>query len=116
MRVCVLDDDPMVLEVVCKTIVDLGHVALPAQHVASALETISLGIDVAVVDILMPDRDGLDFIMSARRLQPGLRIVAISGGGQIGAATVLAMAKGLGADAALLKPFSESELEQALGD
>jgi CheY-like chemotaxis protein len=68
----------------------------------------------AVVDILMPDRDGLNFILEVRRTRPDLRIVAISGGGRLGAGPLLSMADGLGADAVLAKPFSPSELEIAL--
>jgi DNA-binding NtrC family response regulator len=70
--------------------------------------------DVTVVDILMPDRDGLNFIMEAQRLAPDMRIVAITGGGRIGARTVLNMAAGLGAHATLAKPFSADELATAI--
>lgn len=72
------------------------------------------GAEAAVVDILMPERDGLNFIMEIRRKLPDIRIVAISGGGRLGAGALLKMASGLGADATLVKPFSASDLETAL--
>lgn len=93
----------------------LGFEVVSAPNVKTAFELMAAQhCDAAVVDILMPDRDGLDFIMQARRVHPELRIVAISGGGRLGAAAVLAMAAGLGADKTLVKPFSGSDLQMAL--
>jgi DNA-binding response OmpR family regulator len=45
-----------------------------------------------------------------RRAQPGLKIVAMSGGGRIGNTDFLKVATKLGADAALPKPFDDAEL------
>lgn len=93
----------------------LGFEVVSAPDVKTAFEIMKTQrCDAAVVDILMPDRDGLDFIMEARRVHPGLRIVAISGGGRLGAGPLLRMADGLGADRTLVKPFSASDLEAAL--
>lgn len=93
----------------------LGFKVVSAPDVMTALKVMAVQrCDAAVVDILMPERDGLDFIMEARRIHPGLRIVAITGGGRLGAGPLLRMADGLGADATLVKPFSASELELAL--
>ena len=93
----------------------LGFEIVTAPDVDTAIERMSLQhCDAAVVDILMPDRDGLNFILEIRKTRPDLRIVAISGGGRLGAGPLLRMADGLGADATLVKPFSSSDLEQAL--
>ncbi|MAL57583.1 MAG: response regulator, partial [Brevundimonas sp.] len=39
--------------------------------------------DAVLVDILMPDRDGLNFIMDTRHLRDSLRVIAMSGGGRL---------------------------------
>jgi DNA-binding response OmpR family regulator len=114
MRICLIDDDPLVLEALVETVAGLGHEALPALTVDQALDVIGRGVDAAVVDMLMPDRDGLDFIMAARESHPDLKIIAISGGGRLGASRVLGMARSFGAAAVLPKPFSASELQAAL--
>jgi DNA-binding NtrC family response regulator len=114
MRVCIVDDDPLLLESLAIAVTGMGHEPCRALNVTSALEIIAQGVDAAVVDILMPDRDGLDLIMAARASHPDLRIVAMSGGGRIGSNALLSMAKGLGADAMLPKPFSATDLEIAL--
>ncbi|WGM31845.1 response regulator [Brevundimonas sp. NIBR11] len=116
MKVCVIDDDPLMLEHLAEMVTGLGCQVVTASDVDTGLRLVeSQGSDVAVVDILMPDRDGLTFIMEVRRSRPDLRIVAISGGGRLGAGSLLSMAGGLGANTTLVKPFSSSDLAQALG-
>lgn len=116
MKVCVIDDDPLMLEHVAEMVAGLGFEVVTAANVDTGLRLVeSQGSDAAIVDILMPDRDGLTFIMEVRRSRPDLRIVAISGGGRLGAGSLLSMAGGLGADATLVKPFSNSDLAEALG-
>jgi len=115
LKICIVDDDPLLLGHLAEAVSGLGHTTLPALKVDTALEIVAASsVDAVVVDILMPDRDGLDFIMAIRGVVPRIRIVAMSGGGRIGANAVLTMATGLGADAVLAKPFSITELEQAL--
>lgn len=115
MKVCAIDDDPLVLKHLEDMLLGLGCEVVTAEDVDTGLRKLSeQHFDAAVVDILMPDRDGLNFIMDVRRTNANLRIVAISGGGRLGASSLLAMADGLGADATLVKPFSPTELELAL--
>ena len=115
MNVCVIDDDPLVVTHLQQMLTSMGHAVVTALDVNTGLDQVrTQALDVAVVDVLMPDRDGLTFIMEVRRTHPNLRIVAITGGGRLGAGSLLKMASGLGADAALVKPFSASELDMAL--
>lgn len=114
MRVCIVDDDPLQLEAFSRMVVHLGHQAIPVGDVVSALKALPGGVDAVLADILMPDRDGLDLIMSVRAAYPEVRIVAMSAGGRIGTNAVLTMASGLGADAVLAKPFSLTDMQTAL--
>lgn len=116
MKVCVIEDDPLMLSHLEGLLTTSGHDVVTALDVDTGLTRAETqGSDAAVVDILMPERDGLNFIMEIRRKLPNVRIVAISGGGRLGAGALLKMASGLGADATLVKPFSATELEIALG-
>ncbi|HXA71654.1 MAG TPA: response regulator [Stellaceae bacterium] len=65
---------------------------------------------VVVGDILMPEQDGIGAIREMRRLCPGAKIIAMSGGGRIGSADFLGMAKKLGANDIIPKPFLPQEL------
>jgi len=67
-------------------------------------------VDLVVTDILMPEEDGLKVIMKLKEIKPGIKIIAISGGGKAGPGNYLNLAKALGADDILSKPFLLSTL------
>lgn len=62
--------------------------------------------DLVVCDIVMPDRDGIELIPEMKALQPDVKVLAISGRQMIGALDVLNLARRMGADATLAKPFA----------
>ena len=62
-------------------------------------------VDLLVTDILMPEMDGLETIREFRREHPGIRIIAMSGGGRRVGRWPLGHAVALGADVILEKPF-----------
>jgi CheY-like chemotaxis protein len=65
--------------------------------------------------MFMPERDGIEIIQEIRRLQPDLPIVAMSGGWRtMKSAQTLEVARALGADAVLSKPFDRESLLAAL--
>lgn len=67
--------------------------------------------DLVIADVLMPEGDGLDVIRELKHKRISSRVLAISGGGKyMQAADCVKIAEGLGADAALLKPFDERQL------
>jgi YesN/AraC family two-component response regulator len=70
--------------------------------------------DLVITDIVMPDKEGIETIMELRRDFPAIKIIAISGGGEIGPETYLEMAGHLGAGRTLEKPFQQSELVDAV--
>ncbi len=70
--------------------------------------------DLVVTDILMPTREGIETIIGLKERNPGVKIIAVSGGGRLGSMDFLKLARQLGADATLAKPFQLTELiEQA---
>lgn len=68
--------------------------------------------DVVITDILMPKKDGLELIRELKRLYPGVRIIAITGGA--GRLDFLDVAEGLGVHRTLHKTFFMKELIQAV--
>lgn len=66
--------------------------------------------DVLITDIIMPDKDGIEIIIEAKKVLPNIILIAISGGGRIDSESYLNTAKYLGADATLKKPFTHKEL------
>jgi CheY-like chemotaxis protein len=72
-------------------------------------------VDVLLVDMIMPEKDGVEVIRDVRAAWPSLRIVAVSGGGAIGPELYLDLASHVGANACLAKPFSKASLCAAVG-
>lgn len=104
--VLVIDDDHESREVIAELLKQKGHVVFLAADGIEGLEIARRkGVDVAVTDIVMPRRDGLETIQELRRDFPEMRIVALSGGvaGQ-GQHNYLTIASALGADAVMSKP------------
>ena len=59
----------------------------------------------------MPEQEGIEVILEIKRASPATRVLAISGGGHWhDGEFCLRAAKQLGAESALRKPFSRSEL------
>mgnify|MGYP001017979640 FL=1 len=73
-------------------------------------------VDLVVTDILMPEEDGLKVIMKLKEIKPDIKIIAISGGGKAGPGNYLNLAKALGADDILFKPFSLNMLINRIED
>lgn len=65
-------------------------------------------------DLFMPEVDGLAVLRELRRSAPGVKVVAMSGGGSRAKGDFLRVAQALGAAAALEKPFGPEELLEAV--
>lgn len=115
MNILLVDDNPQLLYVQRELLGRLGHQVTLAMDGREALRWAELErFDVVISDIVMPNQEGLETIKLLRRMHPGLRIVAMSGGGSADSGLYLEMALKMGADCALSKPFTEKELVAAL--
>lgn len=110
-----IDDDELVRGFLAEHLGAAGWTVLEAGSVSDGVAMIrDSRAAAAVVDILMPDRDGLEAIGQLRKVRPDLRIVAISGGGRVGAEVYLQLAARIGADATLRKPLDPAAVLAAL--
>jgi DNA-binding response OmpR family regulator len=71
-------------------------------------------IDAVLLDVIMPDKDGLETLVAMKRVRPDVCIISMSGGGQRKNDAFLVAAKRCGADAVLAKPFEASDLVRLL--
>jgi DNA-binding response OmpR family regulator len=109
--VLVIDDDPAVLDSLATLFEIHGISIATAQDGVAGLEAFRrTSPAVVLTDIIMPEQDGIGVILQMRRERPGVKIIAMSGGGRIGKSDLLAIAKQLGADSVIQKPFDVSEL------
>ena len=90
-----------------------GYRVLTAENGKHALRLLEhQEVDLILVDLLMPDMDGLDLIPLLRMARSASKIIAISG--ESGEWDYLDAARVLGAHATLKKPFSLQELLDAV--
>lgn len=107
----VVDDDPFWMNEITSALRADGVVVHEAVDGAEALRLLATTDNACVVlDIILPDKDGLEIITAARTLKPDVKILAISGGGRLGPDFYLRLATALGAVDTLHKPFTAHEL------
>jgi two-component system, chemotaxis family, chemotaxis protein CheY len=70
--------------------------------------------DVIITDIFMPDFDGIETIRELRRVAPGAKVIAVSGGDSTGTLNMLDDVELLGADRAFHKPLKPEDLLEAV--
>ena len=66
--------------------------------------------DLVILDILMPEKEGLETLIELRRDFPSIKVIAISGGSERAHVNLLDLAKRLGALHTVKKPFEMKAL------
>jgi CheY-like chemotaxis protein len=114
-RILIADDDPDLRALIQRALTAVGHEVQAAQDGIEALALLRAGpVDVAIVDIYMPGKDGIETIMDLHRRHPGIKVIAITGSAPQTGKAMLAMAQRLGAHLAMAKPFTVEELLAAV--
>ncbi|MDX2347477.1 MAG: response regulator [Nitrospirota bacterium] len=104
--ILVIDDDPQICDLLQQVLGKEGH----AVHTAlNGIEGISLyrqhHPELILLDILMPEKEGLETILDLRREFPNVMTIAMSGGSERAKINLLELAQRLGAQYQLTKPF-----------
>ena len=115
MKILVIDDDHLVRYALSKILSSNGYEVVTASDGRRGMVVLRIEHpDVVITDIIMPEQEGIDTIIQIQRERPGVKIIAISGGGRIRNIDFLEMAQSLGADDVLAKPFEVDELLSCL--
>ena len=105
-RILLVDDDELLRGALHQILMRAGYDVYDASNGKVAVrEYRRQRCDVVIMDIVMPDEEGLGTIRELRRVDPNVKIIAISGGGLGKAGDYLGIAKMLGAMRTLAKPF-----------
>lgn len=116
-RILVVDDESAIREIIVYALTLDGHVVHEAANGAEGLKMLEHEtVDMVILDIYMPTQDGLETLRVLRTTRPNLKILAMSGGGQVGRFEPLKIAEKLGADCVLEKPFDIGQLAQMVSD
>ncbi|MBI2262966.1 MAG: response regulator [Caulobacterales bacterium] len=111
----IIEDDPIMLRNLAQWFQQAGCKVMVAHDGVEGLAQFQkLRPNAVVTDIIMPNREGVETLMAIKARDPGVKILAISGGGRLGSTDLLAMARSLGADAVMAKPFRSTDVVGAV--
>lgn len=107
-NILVIDDSRSTLALLDHFLSDTGHQVIAISDVHRALELVAgAALDLIITGIYMPEKDGLQIILAARKLSPSVPFIAVSGAGP--SKDMLPVARAMGAAYTLTKPFSRDE-------
>ena len=126
-KILVIDDEEDIRDALQIILEGAGHEVMVASDGNEGIELQrSEPADLIITDIIMPEKDGVNTIRKIRQEFPGIRIIAISGGGGIDLLTYrpeaistsayLSAAEQAGADRTFTKPFERMDIIQAVDD
>lgn len=109
--ILVIDDDESIRLLLRAVLEPEGYQVLEASDGVKGLQEYEKNpTDLVITDLIMPGKEGIETIRDLCREFPGVKIIAVSGGGRIGPDSYLKMAKGVGARRTLRKPFDRNSL------
>jgi DNA-binding NtrC family response regulator len=110
-RIMIVDDDASIRRTLQILLSKAGYEVIQASD---GLEAVRLwrdrGGDLVITDLHMPQKDGIETIIELLSHSPGIRIIAMSGGGQTKRLDLLGNVALLGSVLTIEKPFTLAEM------
>lgn len=114
--ILVVDDEPMFRDYLRRLLEREGFSVIEAADGDEGLRKLDEHeIDLVVTDIVMPKKDGIEFLIDLGKRKSNIGVVAVSGGGRP-SGCYLIPAKALGAARTLSKPFDRGDLIDAVNE
>lgn len=110
-HILIADDDLLVQKTLKFSLEESGYTVGLAKNGQEAIRYIEAHTpSVVLLDVFMPDSDGLEALINVKKKFPAVRVIVMSGGGMKGHYEFLSMAKKFGADDVLRKPIHARDL------
>ena len=110
-EILAIDFEKDVLHSVVQWLAERGYAVVVAQTAAEGMRHfVKYAPPVVLVEVLMPEKDGIECLLEIKRSNPEAKVIAMSGGGALERDYILQTAKKLGADDLLAKPFTQEQL------
>lgn len=114
-KILVVDDDADVRRVLQLFLERAGYDVTTAADGCEAVATYArTPHDMVITDIVMPKMEGIETIAELREMNPTVPIIAISGGGRIGAHDYLTWVRRCGVEHTFVKPIDRLDLLEAV--
>jgi len=112
MNILVVEDHQDSRRVLSTLLGRVGHEIMTANGVTDALQLLAnVRVNVLLADLDLPDGDGLDLVVKAKRLQPRLKAIALTARSSV---DDYRLGQKAGFDHYLTKPFDFHELRTLL--
>ncbi len=113
--VLIIEDDDFVKNMLRQTFKQAGYEVATASNGRIGIQLYqSEPFDIVITDLIMPDMEGIETITQLRKYNPGVKVIAISGGGRNRPDDYLHLASKLGAAKTFTKPVDRDELLEAV--
>ena len=115
-RILVVDDNASVRRSLAALLTRAGHDVIQAANGSEASRVWrEVELDLIILDLFMPEKDGIETMVELRAFVPGIPIIVMSGGGGDGSRLdMLNAAELLGASLSIEKPFTLAEMLEAV--
>lgn len=108
-KVLLVDDEPSILRVLHWALQDLGCHVTSAHGGQAALDKLCKEtFDILITDLIMPDLDGFFLLKMAKKLDPEMKVMVMTGSPE------LVHHIGCSLDGLLVKPFGLNELKSLI--
>lgn len=118
MKILLVDDDVFICAYLQHVLSIRGHEVVQRSSGLEGLNAVREGgFDLAVIDVVMPDMDGIELVACLRDRFPQLPILGVSAGDpsmRSGGKLYLELMMHSGADNVLQKPFEEKDFLDAI--
>ena len=110
-KILIVDDNESFLELLNEYLRDNNYDVVSCLTAVDAKDIfVKFAPNIVITDIVMPEVDGIELLVSLRKIKPDIRVIAMSGGNKGHGDTYLQVADKLGANTILNKPFNLSDL------
>ena len=110
-RILIVDDEEPIRRTLRRMLEPAGYDVVEAADGREGVELYKEdSVDLVLMDLIMPEKEGIQAAAELRHHDPEVKIIVISGGGRIGNMEVLKIAQKFGIEHALPKPIRVSDL------
>lgn len=114
-RILVVDDDVEIQALLQETLGNVGYDVKVAQNGKAAMQCYQdSDIDLVIMDLFMPQKEGLRAIVALQMYDPDIKMIVMSGSGRLGKTDLLALMKDFDVPYAFKKPFRMLDMIRAV--
>jgi DNA-binding response OmpR family regulator len=113
-KILIVDDEKQINNILSRYLKKNYQVSI-AENGLQALSLLKKEtFNLIIMDVIMPGKEGIETLIEIKNTYPNIKIIMMSGGGKIGPQSYLKIAKAVGADEVIEKPFELSDLHNII--